>query len=109
MMNHIKYNKIPFYKIHLVFGCRRKTDLLYYNELKDLERQFHAFHYHPTLSREDWDGYKGYVHPIYEHLCKDKPDAQFFLCGWKNMIDEAKQRILAMGYDKKAIHQELYG
>jgi hypothetical protein len=25
------------------------------------------------------------------------------------MIDEAKQRILAMGYDKKSIHQELYG
>jgi CDP-4-dehydro-6-deoxyglucose reductase len=25
------------------------------------------------------------------------------------MIDEAKQRILALGYDKKSIHQELYG
>jgi len=25
------------------------------------------------------------------------------------MIDEAKQRILAMGYDRKSIHQELYG
>jgi len=35
--------------------------------------------------------------------------AHFYLCGWKNMIDEAKQRILALGYDKKAIHQELYG
>ena len=35
--------------------------------------------------------------------------ASFFLCGWKNMIDEAKQRILALGYDRKSIHQELYG
>jgi ferredoxin-NADP reductase len=35
--------------------------------------------------------------------------AHFYLCGWKNMIDEAKQRILALGYDKKAIHLELYG
>jgi hypothetical protein len=25
------------------------------------------------------------------------------------MIDEAKQRITALGYDKKSIHQELYG
>jgi ferredoxin-NADP reductase len=35
--------------------------------------------------------------------------AQFYLCGWKNMIDEAKLRILALGYDRKAIHLELYG
>jgi hypothetical protein len=25
------------------------------------------------------------------------------------MIDEAKQRILDLGYDKKSIHLELYG
>jgi ferredoxin-NADP reductase len=37
------------------------------------------------------------------------PPANFYLCGWKNMIDEARQRIQEMGYDKKAIHLELYG
>jgi ferredoxin-NADP reductase len=37
------------------------------------------------------------------------PPASFFLCGWKNMIDEAKQRIQGLGYDRKSIHQELYG
>ena len=67
------------------------------------------FHYIPTLSREEWDGRTGYVHPIYEELCANKQPALFLLCGWKVMIDEAKQRILAMGYDKKSIHQELYG
>jgi hypothetical protein len=29
--------------------------------------------------------------------------------GWKSMVDEAKQRILKLGYDKKDIHLELYG
>ena len=52
---------------------------------------------------------KGYVHTIYEELCAAKQPAGFFLCGWKNMIDEAKKRILELGYDKKSIHQELYG
>jgi CDP-4-dehydro-6-deoxyglucose reductase len=28
---------------------------------------------------------------------------------WKEMMDEAKQRIMAMGYDKKDIHLEIYG
>jgi ferredoxin-NADP reductase len=109
MINHIYLHQTPFRKISMIFGCRKKTDLLYYDELKDMEQKLPLFHYHPTLSREEWEGHHGYVHPIYENLCKEKPDALFYLCGWKNMIDEAKKRITEMGYDKKAIHQELYG
>jgi NAD(P)H-flavin reductase len=109
MINYIALQNIPFNKIHLVFGCRFKTDLLYYDELKALEQKLPNFHYYPTLSREEWEGEHGYVHHIYEQICKDKPEALFFLCGWKNMVDEAKLRIVDMGYEKKMIHQELYG
>ena len=63
----------------------------------------------PTLSREEWEGKNGYVHDIYEEFAKQRQPASFMLCGWKKMIDEAKQRILEMGYDRKCIHQELYG
>jgi CDP-4-dehydro-6-deoxyglucose reductase len=83
--------------------------MLYRDELESLARDVEGFHYHPTLSREDWSGRKGYVHAIYEELCGEKQPAQFMLCGWKAMIDEAKTRILAMGYEKKKIHLELYG
>jgi len=31
------------------------------------------------------------------------------LCGWRAMIDEGKERLLKMGYEKKDIHVELYG
>lgn len=93
----------------MIFGCRNKADLLYYEELAALETKLPGFHYHPTLSREHWEGHNGYVHDIYEKLCAEKQEAHFYLCGWKNMIDEAKRRIVEMGYDKKAIHQELYG
>ena len=109
MVNYIYLHKIPFKKIHLIFGCRKKEDLLYYEELKELGQKMPGFHYYPTLSREHWDGHFGYVHPIYEELCKEKPDAVFYLCGWKHMIDEAKKRIAALGYDKKRIQEELYG
>jgi CDP-4-dehydro-6-deoxyglucose reductase len=61
------------------------------------------------LSREGWEGHTGYVHSIYETLCAERKPANFFLCGWKGMIDEAKKRITDMGYDKKSIHQEIYG
>lgn len=95
--------------IHLIFGCRNQSELLYRQELELHAKTMTNFHYHPTLSREKWGGREGYVHAIYEELCTDRPSAQFFLCGWKAMIDEAKQRILELGYEKKRIHLELYG
>jgi CDP-4-dehydro-6-deoxyglucose reductase len=109
MMHHIKNHHTPHGNMYLLFGTRTQKDILYYEEMMQLEKELPGFHYVPTLSREDWPGRKGYVHSIYEELCAGKQAASFFLCGWKNMIDEAKQRILAMGYDKKCIHQELYG
>lgn len=107
MVTHIKNHNIPHNRIYLLYGTRTQKDLLYYNELKNLELV--NFEYIPTLSREQWTGRSGYVHPVYEELCANKQPAHFFLCGWKNMIDEAKKRIVDMGYDKKSIHQELYG
>lgn len=107
MAHHIKNHNIPHNKICLIYGTRTQKDLLYYDELKNLGLE--NFEYIPTLSREQWDGRTGYVHPIYEELCANKQPALFLLCGWKVMIDEAKKRILEMGYDRKSIHQELYG
>jgi ferredoxin-NADP reductase len=127
MAHHILNHNIPHQKIYLIFGCRKYGDTLYGNELRELTQQVPSFQYITTFSREIPENEnhlvrKGYVHQVYEDLSKatatpsaedpnqmiPKP-AYFYLCGWKNMIDEAKQKILALGYDKKAIHLELYG
>lgn len=107
MINHIKIHNISHNNIYLLFGTRTQKDLLYHEEMKQFELE--KFHYIPTLSREQWNGKMGYVHAVYEELCASKQPAAFFLCGWKVMIDEAKKRIQEMGYDRKSIHQELYG
>jgi CDP-4-dehydro-6-deoxyglucose reductase len=116
MTHHILRNKIPHKNIYLIFGTRTQNELLYFDELKRLEQEVENFHYIPTLSRQKWDGCCGYVHAIYENLVHEKmvqanglPPAHFYLCGWKNMIDEAKKRIQDLGYERKSIHQELYG
>ena len=109
MLHHIKNHNIPHKDIHLVFGCRTKDALLYYEEMMQLQESIPGFHYIPTLSREQWEGKSGYVHPIYESLCADKRPAVFYLCGWKGMIDEARKRIMDMGYTKDEIHREIYG
>ncbi len=109
MIHHIKNQQISYKNIYLVFGCRKKENLLYFNELAELQKELKDFYYLPTLSREHWEGRCGYVHSIYKDLCKERQPANFFLCGWKEMIDEAKANILEMGYDKKDIHLEIYG
>lgn len=122
MIHHIIKHNIPHQNIHLIFGCRKFGDALYANELKDLMRKDAGFFFHTCYSREEPENLDhlvriGYVHQVYEELVENytlqnnselKP-AHFFICGWKNMIDEAKQRILNLGYDKKSIHLELYG
>jgi glycine betaine catabolism B len=115
MLHHIAMHNLPHKNVYLIFGTRTKENLLYYEELKNLSANNPGLKYIPVLSREDWDGVKGYVHQVYKDLIEEKkqgdtlPPAHFYLCGWKNMIDEAKKTITELGYDRKAIHQELYG
>jgi ferredoxin-NADP reductase len=121
MSHHILNHHIPHHNIYLIFGCRKFCDCLYRQELKELEERVSGFHYIPVFSRETPEDpliRTGYVHAVYEEICKisrsssengELKAASFFLCGWKNMIDEAKQRIQTLGYDRKSIHQELYG
>jgi glycine betaine catabolism B len=116
MVHYLHRNGIPYPSIYLIFGTRTQKDLLYADELKTLEAKMEGFHFLPTLSREQWEGHTGYVHSVYENIIQEKkkgdgalPPAHFYLCGWKAMIDEAKKRIQDLGYDRKAIHQELYG
>ena len=78
-------------------------------EMKEIEKELPGYQFLPTLSREDWHGHKGYVHPIYERLCEARQPAVFMLCGWRDMIDQAKDNIIKMGYISKDVHVEIYG
>ena len=109
MVNYVNLHNIAHKNIYLIFGCRTRSTLLYYDEFVKLGQELENFSYIPTLSREQWEGRSGYVHPIYEELLQERRPSKFFLCGWKGMIDEAKKRIMEMGYDRKAIHVEIYG
>ncbi len=118
MVHFIYNNNTPHQNIYLIFGCRHFGDCLYKDELLEMQEKLSGFHYMPCFSREvdiPHCGRKGYVHEAYtEKVLMNKinnelnPSA-FYLCGWKNMIDEAKHRIVELGFDKKAVHLELYG
>lgn len=116
MLQYIALHKISHKRIDLIFGSRTQEDLLYRDEFRALEQELEGFRYHPVLSREDWAGEKGYVHGVYQRLLQERSagaeglyPARFYLCGWRNMIDEAKTTLQAAGYTKHDIIQEIYG
>lgn len=110
MLLHIINTHINHKNIYLVFGNRTPADILYHEEFEALAQSYPTFKFIPVLSRanETWTGKTGYVHPIYEELFADKRACTFYLCGWKNMILEARERLTNLGYDKSSIKFELY-
>ena len=113
LLHYIHLHNIQHQNIYLVFGCRTLSDCLYKEELEALSNEMNGFFYLPTFSRENKNNtgiHHGYVHRLYEEMIvKEKAPAHFFLCGWKNMIDEAKEKIFSFGYDRYDVHLELYG
>lgn len=111
MIQHLVSHKIPFNSIDLVFGARRKEDILYKEELEKLAETVPNFKYHVCLSREEYLGYQGYVHERYQAIAAEKPqkEVQFMFCGWRDMIDQARQELSELNYEKEQIVFELYG
>lgn len=110
MVWDIKNNQKAHQKLDLIFGTRTKSGILYLDEWEELKENMELFDFSIALSREEYAGYQGYVHQLYLNKFKEiSPNRTFFLCGWQNMIDEAKANLLKMGYEEKQIIEELYG
>lgn len=95
----------------MIFGNRHLKEVVYYNEMLELQAQYPSFKFIPVLSREDettWNGQHGYVHPVYQQLFENKRPALFYICGWKNMVREARENLKLMGYGKAEIKFESY-
>ncbi len=111
MLHHIVNSNIEHQNIYMLFGNRYQKDILYRQEMELFDAQHEKFRFIPVLSREDastWNGRTGYVHAVYEEIFADHRPASFYLCGWKNMILEARDRLTGMGYGKGNIKFELY-
>lgn len=108
--------RVESVNFHLIFGCRTEADLLYREEFEAMAREYDNFKYSVAVSRAEvptsdtMETQKGYVHKIYEaHYPNPRPDLTIYLCGWAVMVDEARERLLGLGYDSKQVVAELYG
>lgn len=108
MVLDIFNRNIPHKNIYMVFGTRYEKDILYRDEMESLSKSHPEFNFMPVLSREEWSGRKGYVHSVYQELFKGSEPAYFYLCGWKDMLNETRKNLESIGYAKNFIRFESY-
>jgi len=112
MIQDLKNSGKSYRNIHLIFGGREEIDILYRAEFEQLVAEMPRFRYDVALSRAaQWSGWKGHLHQVYlQEYAQARPDVDFYLCGWSNMIDYALANLMMqLKYDRSQIHYELYG
>ncbi len=93
----------------LVFGNRWKEDVLYWDHWNTLQENNPLFRFIPVLSREEVPQCKtGYVHPYYTRELKDLEDARIYVCGWKEMCNQTRDRLKELGFNRRQYFFEQY-
>lgn len=97
-------------QLWLVFGSRREQDIYYHDEFLHLAAAHASFHYLPTLSRGGpaWRGLRGYVQDHVGGILQGRTDVRAYVCGLKKMVVAARERLQALGCDRRSILTEKY-
>jgi ferredoxin-NADP reductase len=94
----------------LLFGVRYESHLLYRQEFEALARQYPQFRFWPTLTQPgaDWAGRTGRVQAHLSEAIGGRRDVDIYLCGLEPMVDDVRQILKGMGFDRKQIRYEKY-
>ncbi len=98
------------HRFTLIFGVRHEPGLLYRSELEELARKYSNFRFLPTLTRPGagWTGRTGRVQGHLIEIIDDTRDIDVYICGMREMVDETRTLLKAMGLDRKRIIFEKY-
>lgn len=93
--------------VTLIFGLRSETDIFWAEQMNDLKTHYKNFKYDITLSQPN-DSWNGLRERVTKHLPKEiQNDAEFFICGKIEMINDAKKVLVDNGADPKKVHFEV--
>jgi NAD(P)H-flavin reductase len=97
-------------KVILLKGFRNEEDVLYEKECLKLGKKHGNFEFHNVLSRPKNGDFpdKGYVQDFLEKYLPGNFDGDFYLCGLKEMVAGARDKLIGMGVDGKRIFSEEY-
>jgi ferredoxin-NADP reductase len=107
-------------QIWLVYGTRHASELYYSEYFEQLAAKYANFHYVKTLSHagEDWSGARGYVQDHVERIVRERGagampagaafDIHAYICGLNEMVSASRERLKALGWERKQIVFERY-
>ncbi|MEA2056225.1 MAG: FAD-binding oxidoreductase [Patescibacteria group bacterium] len=102
-------NKNDERSITLYWGQRYEKEMIWEDDLSRLSENYPNFEFHPVLSRPGgkWPLCSGHVTDclqVHDLL----PNTGFYMCGSRNMINDAKSVLAKRGVEKKMIHNEKF-
>ena len=78
-------------KVTFFFGCVKKRDLYYVDEMKAFEKTIADFKFVPALSdaqaEDNWTGETGLITEVVDRYIEDGSEMEAYLCGSPGMID----------------------
>jgi propane monooxygenase reductase subunit len=94
------------------YGARRKRDLCFEDELRELERKLENFRYVPALSEpdesEDWDGEVGMITDVVKKHESDLKAAHAYVCGPPPMVEAAMPLLSQLGVPEKHVYYDKF-
>jgi CDP-4-dehydro-6-deoxyglucose reductase len=94
----------------LLFGVRYEASLMYRAEFEAMASRFSHFRFCPTLTRPDpsWTGRTGRVQAHLKELIGERRDLDIYLCGLKLMVNDVRNMLKEMGFERRQILYEKY-
>jgi ferredoxin-NADP reductase len=111
MLRHIAHEKL-YGEFLLFYSVRKKENILYQDELIDLQKQNPNIKVVITLTREEgeWGGEKGRLcHEMIGRYIPNAKEFTWWVCGPMGLIKGMKQCLSSLEVDPKKIHMEGWG
>src|SRR5581483_1403448 len=86
------------------YGARRREDLCFVAELRDLEQKLPGFRFVPALSEEAWEGETGLITDVAARLAGDLRGAHGYVCGPPPMVEAAVPLLTRLGVPEKHVY-----
>ena len=90
------------------YGARRRRDLCFEEELRDLEKTLDNFRYVPALSEpddsDDWNGEVGLITDVVRRHETDLKEVHAYICGPPPMVEAAVPLLTQLGVPEERVY-----
>jgi propane monooxygenase reductase subunit len=94
------------------YGARRRRDLCFEDELRELEQTLPGFRYVPALSEPDeedyWAGETGLITDVVKRRADDLGGAHAYVCGPPPMVEAAVPLLSELGVPEKHVYYDKF-